>query len=325
MPGVPRETKDDGFKTILGNHDLFVQFLNDFVKIDLLKNVTPDDIEDITERFTVMGIDSKDGDIVKKIKLKGMEPLYVVGMTEHQQNINHRMSFRFLQYKVFVWLDYEKEQNALREGASELKDFKYPPIIPIVYYTGENKWSAPMNFYDKVYLNTVFEQYIPKFEYLLIDSNNYTQADLIKNKNILSLFLIIDKIKRAEQLSDFGKIPQEFFDELEKNTPDHLKKLVREVVVMFLKKLDVPDEEWDNIANKITKRRFSEMFTLVDGYSVKKTRENERIDIANSLLAEGDSIEKVARVAKLPIEKIIKLKENLQKEGYCACGSKELH
>ena len=308
MSTTPRETKDDGFKTILGNHELFVQFLNDFVKIDILKDVTPDDIEDITERFTMMGIDSKDGDTVKKIKLKGKEPLFIVGIAEHQQNVNYRMSFRFLQYCVFVWHDYEREQNALRKGASDLKDFKYPPIIPIVYYTGESAWTSQINFIDRVYFSDIFERFIPKFEYILIDSKNYSQEDLIRNKDILSLFLIIDKIKRAEQVSTLKDIPQEFFDEIEASTPEHLKKLVREVVVMFLTKIDIPEEDRDEVVNKIMTRRFSEMFTLVDGYSVKETKritkEEVTKELAKKMLNFGDSIDKVAVVTGLAREEV---------------------
>jgi len=123
MQSVPRETKDDGFKIILGDHELFIQFLRDFVNIDILNEVGPNDIEDISERFPTMGIDSKESDIVKRIKLKGEDQLYVVGIIEHQQNVNYRMSFRFLQYCVFIWSDYEKRQNALHSGSSELKDF----------------------------------------------------------------------------------------------------------------------------------------------------------------------------------------------------------
>ena len=70
---APRETKDDGFKTILGNHELFVQFLSDFVKIDIFKGITPDDIADMTERFIMMGIDSKNGDTVT---ISPMSPLF---------------------------------------------------------------------------------------------------------------------------------------------------------------------------------------------------------------------------------------------------------
>jgi len=312
LQNIPRQTKDAGFKTVLGNHELFAQFLRDFIKIDMLRDVKPEDIEDITERFVAMGIDSKEGDTVKKIRVTVEEPFFIVGLAEHNQKVYHRMGFRFLEYKVFIWLDYERERNAIRKGASELKGFKYPPILPIVYYTGEGKWTAPTNFIDKVYFNDVFGKYIPKFEYILIDAKNYGQEDLLRNKDILSLFLIIDKIKRAEQISTLRDIPKEFFDELEASTPEHLRKLVREVVAMFLAKLDIPEPERDEVTEKILKRRFSEMFTLVDGYSVRETRieakrENTR-EIATNLLCIGVPVEMIAKATGLTREEVEELR-----------------
>ena len=93
--------------------------------MDIFKSVKSEDIEDITERFIMMGIESKDGDTVKKINLKGHEPLFVVGLTEHQQKVNYRMSFRFLQYCVYIWDYYEKQQESLMESSAELKDFSW--------------------------------------------------------------------------------------------------------------------------------------------------------------------------------------------------------
>jgi hypothetical protein len=49
---VPRETKDDGFKTVLGTRELFAQFIHDFIKglirLGILQNVAPEDIEFIS-------------------------------------------------------------------------------------------------------------------------------------------------------------------------------------------------------------------------------------------------------------------------------------
>jgi hypothetical protein len=43
-----RNAKDNSIKVILGNPDLFVQFLHDFIPIDALKAVAPEDIEDLS-------------------------------------------------------------------------------------------------------------------------------------------------------------------------------------------------------------------------------------------------------------------------------------
>lgn len=97
MKKTPTKVKDNAFKVMLDTPELFVQFLEDFIDIPLLKNIDASDIEDISERFLPLISENKDGDTIKKIHLKGHAPLFVVSIIEHQQQVNYRMSFRLLQ------------------------------------------------------------------------------------------------------------------------------------------------------------------------------------------------------------------------------------
>lgn len=65
--------KDSSAKLIFDNHILCAQFLRDYVDVELLKNVQPEDIEDISERFLWLWQERRESDSVKKIHLKGKE------------------------------------------------------------------------------------------------------------------------------------------------------------------------------------------------------------------------------------------------------------
>ncbi len=65
------KVKDSGAKLIFDNHLLCAQFLRGYVGLDLLKEVQPGDIEDVTERFLWMWQEGRDSDSVKKIRLNG--------------------------------------------------------------------------------------------------------------------------------------------------------------------------------------------------------------------------------------------------------------
>ena len=76
---------------------------------------------------------------MKKIHLKGKEgadTLFVITLIEHQSRVDHNMSFRVLRYIVQVLTDYEKEMEEAQEGITKRKGFRYPPILPIVFYDG---------------------------------------------------------------------------------------------------------------------------------------------------------------------------------------------
>ena len=63
------KTEDSGAKLIFSNPTLCAQLLRDYSGIELLKNVQPEDITDVTERFIPMFTDERDADVVKQVRV----------------------------------------------------------------------------------------------------------------------------------------------------------------------------------------------------------------------------------------------------------------
>jgi len=148
---VIRKAKDTSLKLILDEPELFVEFLRDFVPIDMLKNISPADVEDVSERLLPLQMEQKDLDTIKRVNLKGDRPLFVITVVDHESTVNFRAPFKMLLYIALVLENYEKEINKevseqkkserkKYEGRiTQTKDFKYPPILPIVFYDGYAK------------------------------------------------------------------------------------------------------------------------------------------------------------------------------------------
>ena len=64
MAGI-RKAKDTGLKLILDEPELFVEFLRDFIPIEMLKNIDPANIEDVTDRLLPLLSEQKDLDTIK--------------------------------------------------------------------------------------------------------------------------------------------------------------------------------------------------------------------------------------------------------------------
>jgi predicted transposase/invertase (TIGR01784 family) len=274
---VIHKVKDNSYKNIFAEPELFVEFLECFIHIDILKGVTPKDIEDISERFIPLYEDNKDSDTIKRINLPSNEPLFVIGILEHESEVNYIASFKMLQYIVLVLDNYAKEndkrhsQEITEYGSSNIilskaKGFKFPPVLPIIFYDGVSKWTSEINFADKTELSEVFYKYIPKFEYELVDLNDYTKESLIEFDNLLSLVLLVDKIRKADDIEILSKIPKDYLENLAKNIPEHLLKLLSDVITLFLTKIEVPKNDIEIITENLYKRRFNEMFTVVDNF-----------------------------------------------------------
>ena len=74
------QVKDVNNRQVFSNHVLCAQFLRDYADLDILKNVQPEDIEDVTDKYQAyLGIEFET-DTVKKIHLPEMQkdmPLYL--------------------------------------------------------------------------------------------------------------------------------------------------------------------------------------------------------------------------------------------------------
>ena len=160
-----------------------------------------------------------DSDSVKKVRLKDCE-LFLIAIVEHQSKVHYDMAFKLLRYIVMVLTDYESEQEKKKPGVTHTKEFRYPPILSVVYYEGTDRWTAARNFKDRVYLNDVLGRYIPDFEYVVVPVASYTNEELIEKKDELSLIMLINKLRSSADFKKSERNPAGIFrGALREDTP----------------------------------------------------------------------------------------------------------
>ena len=247
------KSKDSGAKLIFDNHILCAQFLRGYTDVELLKEVQAEDIEDISERFLWMWQEGRDSDSVKKIHLNGStgeETLYLIALIEHQSSVDQDMAFRILRYIVQILTDYADEQEERQKGITKRKDFRYPPVLPVVFYDGKGNWTAETNFRDRVYLKEVLDRFIPSFHYLVVPLSKYTNQELV----------------------DKGEIPDEYFENISRNSPESVLKLIGKIISVLLLRMNVPKEEVASFTDQIERRNFTMLFENFEAYDVQETR-----------------------------------------------------
>ena len=267
--------KDSSAKLIFDDHVLCAQFLQDYVDVGILRNVEPEDIEDISERFLWIWQENRDSDSVKKIRIKdvpGMEEVYVIAMIDHQSKVDYDMSFRTLRYSVQIWTDYAQEQEAKRKGATKLKDFRYPPILPVVFYDGSGGWTASADFKERVYLGDVLGEYIPSFRYMVVRLSGYSNQELLDKRNELSLIMLVDKLRSAADFQTLKDIPEEYFEDISQKAPETVLKLIGKIISVLLLRLNVPKGEVEEFTDRIERREFHMLFENFEAYDVQETR-----------------------------------------------------
>ena len=194
----PGSIRDVNSKTVFGNAVLCAQFLKDNLDIPLLKDITPEDIEDVSERFQAyLGIEFA-ADTVKKIRIRNPEeggeevPLYLISLIEHKSQVDYNISMQLLRYMVCIWTEYGKEMEKKQAGKSKTKSFRYPPILPVVYYEGADNWTADLHLKSRIMMNEVFGDCLPDFTYRLVKIHEYSNEELLSREDEMSLLMMLN-------------------------------------------------------------------------------------------------------------------------------------
>ena len=159
--------------------------------------------------------------------------------------------------------------------------FRYPPIIPIVFYDGPGNWTAEVNFREKVFLNDALNEFIPDFSYLVVPLSKYSDQDLVEKGDELSLIMLVDKLKSTADFQNLKEIPGDYFENIGKNSPESVLKLIGKIISVLLLKLNIPKEEVAGFTDQIERRNFAMLFENFEAYDVQETR---RISKAESVL-----------------------------------------
>lgn len=268
------QIRDSSSKIIFGEPVLCAQFLRGYVNIPIIKDVQPEDIEDVSDRYVHMFVEERNSDVVKKVRLKEDEtPFYVISLIEHKSHVDYNVLMQILRYMVFIWEDYEKEQEKKHPGISKTKGFKYPPVLPIIYYDGPSEWNAGIELKDRIFLSDVFESYIPNFKCILVQLQTYSNEELKERKDELSIIMMISKLQKA---ADFAKICKDvdagYLNEVTSKSPEYLLDIIAQIIEILLLKVNVPREEAEAFAGQVKERPMGELFANFEAYDVQATR-----------------------------------------------------
>ena len=209
--------RDVNSREIFKNDLLTSQFLRNYTNIPLLSNVMPEDIGDVYKRQSqkyqaFLGVEYE-ADTIKKVYIRSTDgtiekEVYVLSLIEHKSEIDYDVAMQLFRYMSVIWQDYKATQNKKHKGVSASADFRYPLIIPIVYYEGKKEWTAGLHLKDRIDFSEEMIEYIPDFTYQVVSLNKYTNEELSKKHDEMSLVMLINKIQSSEDTKEFQKVSE---------------------------------------------------------------------------------------------------------------------
>ena len=128
--------------------------------------------------------------------------------------------------------------------------------------------------------------------------NKYSQEDLIEKGDELSAIFILNKLKSSSDFKHSKEIPEDYWNQLTKNTPPHILRLMGSVFSAFLHTINVPAEEINDLTDHITRRQFNMMFDSFEAYDVQETRRISREEGERAGRIEGEQLYLIKQVIK---------------------------
>ena len=129
------------------------------------------------------------------------------------------MPFRLLEYEVAII------RSAVDKSKIKNKSYKIPLVMPIVLYTGKQKWNA--NKYLEKSQEKIQGLNIKIGNYSLVDVNNYTENELLEDNTFISKMMLIEKSKNTNEIA-------ETLEKVISKTQKEDKELLRRIIEIIL-------------------------------------------------------------------------------------------
>ena len=183
---IINQVHDKVFKKIMMKKEEAVTIINSVLKEENVK-IEAKDIGQYKNEFISSKLRKFESDVIYKMKNEN-----VFFLIEHQTKIDQEMAYRILKYEIAII-----DSVLINQRKNSVKEF--PEIIPIVVYTGKQKWNAKQDIESMQYKWEKFNG-IGLSKYNLIDINEIDDEELKKNESLISKMMIIEKSKTEEEL-----------------------------------------------------------------------------------------------------------------------------
>ena len=243
---------------------------------------------------------NREADIVYKYKDRN-----IFFLIEHQTKIDYSMPYRILEYEMAIM------RSAVEIKKLKTKEYKLPLVVPIVLYTGKQKWNSKQ--YIEESQEKLYDVKIKVGNYNLVDINDYTKEELLKSKTITAKIMLLEKSKSTEETI-------KMLEEVIPNIKEEYKELLKRVISMLLEE-KIGKEKAEELINKINGgeeemlalldmvRNENQMYINIGKEEERKNSEKKFREIVKNLLRLKMPISQISEVTKLTEEEIEKLKQ----------------
>lgn len=299
MPKNINNIHDKFFKEVLANKQNAIDFLSIFLPLEISKFIDIQSTNHEKSSFVSSNLEEVFSDVILSCRLiNSGDEIYITILLEHKSFAEENVSFQLLAYLSNGYAEQLKSKKKKRL------------IIPLIFYHGKKKWELKSLANHFSHYPLPFSVYIPNFETLFVDiqqlpdkqiwgiMNSFLSSALFLQKYSNNTELLIKHIHKL--LSTFSSITNKNF-----------------LVTLFDYFLQVTELSENNLVELLQdspdhlKNEFMSTYELIEKKGiekgVEKGIEKEKENTVVSAFKNGISIELIANITNLPLEKIMEI------------------
>ena len=179
----------------------------------------------INRSFIPADLQKEEADLIFRVpflasSVEGEPPLavWIYFLLEHQSRPDAMMTLRLLSYMLELW---EIQRREWDDRNAPLSERRLTPVLPFVFYTGEDNWTQPLEFRNMFDIPPGFEPFIPHWETLFLNLRQTPPETLTAFINAIGWALRTlqaenfsygeFEIVLRESIRELGALPEEQF------------------------------------------------------------------------------------------------------------------
>ena len=184
---------DASYKLLFSAPEVVRDLVLGFIPDDWLHSLDYSTLEKVPGSYVTDDLRHRADDVIWRVRAEG-EWIYLYLLIEFQSTVDPWMAVRMMSYVGLLY------QDLIRRG-EVLPGRRLPPVLPIVLYNGDAKWTAVTDIAALIpKAPGLVAKYLPKLEYLLIDENQYSEAELAGLKNLVAAIIRFEHPENEQAL-----------------------------------------------------------------------------------------------------------------------------
>jgi predicted transposase YdaD len=188
---------------------------------DIAERIDYTNIERIERTFIEDDFRKREADILFKAKFldeanKTQREFIIYVLIEHQSSVDPIMSFRVLYYMTQIW---ESQRREWESQKTPLRDWRFHPILPVIFYTGKENWNSSLELKSLMDLPSLLEDFAPQLKIIFFNLKAIPPEQLVKNKHPFEWVMQVMQ-KEEANLDEFVEVLQSAVQNLELMRPE---------------------------------------------------------------------------------------------------------